>query len=51
MWAEAVSTSVYVLNRTVSSLCGRMTPYEGWFGRKPLVYYINHKKNKKRLII
>lgn len=35
LWAEAVNTAVYVLNRTVSSLCGKMTPYEGWFGRKP----------------
>lgn len=34
-WAEAVSTAVYVLNRTGSSPIKNKTSYELWFGKKP----------------
>lgn len=35
LWAEAVGTAVYVLNRTVSSTSNGKTPYEIWMGRTP----------------
>lgn len=38
LWAEAINTTVYVLNRTVSS-GGSSTPYEKWVGKK---LTINH---------
>lgn len=34
LWAEAVHTAVYLLNRTLNSKATRV-PYEEWFGRKP----------------
>ena len=34
LWAEAVNTSVYILNRTLSA-GSTMTPFELWFGTKP----------------
>lgn len=40
LWAEAVNTAVYVLNRTISTLCGDITSFEGWFGRKPEVKHL-----------
>lgn len=36
-WAEAVNTAVYVLNRSVGSTKRKTTPYEAWFGQKPLL--------------
>ncbi|KAG5878119.1 hypothetical protein JTB14_005766 [Gonioctena quinquepunctata] len=33
--AEAVSTAVYILNRTLSRKSVDVTPYENWFGIKP----------------
>lgn len=36
LWAEAVSTAVYVLNRTIHSSGKNLkTPFEMWTGRKP----------------
>ena len=37
LWAEAVHTAVYVLNRTINHQVGHMTPYELWFHTKPSV--------------
>lgn len=37
LWAEAVNTATYVLNRCLSSRHATKTPYEQWFGRKPSV--------------
>ena len=37
LWAEAVHTAVYVLNRTINSQVGYTTPYELWFKSKPTV--------------
>lgn len=39
LWAEAVNTAVYVLNRTVSPNNG-VTPYEMWAGKRPSVEYL-----------
>ena len=34
-WAEAVSTAVYLNNRSPTKAVKGMTPYEAWFGEKP----------------
>lgn len=41
LWAEAVNTVVYVLNRTGPSPVANKTPFELWFGKKAS---INHLK-------
>lgn len=38
-WAEAVSTTVYILNRSPTKAIMNKTPYELWFKRKPKVGY------------
>lgn len=35
LWAEAVNTAVYVLNRTSHSKTPKQTPFEIWYGKKP----------------
>ena len=35
-WAEAVSTAVYLKNRSPSKSLDNMTPYEAWHGSKPV---------------
>ena len=35
LWAEAVSTAVYVHNRSPTSALDNKTPYECWYGEKP----------------
>ena len=37
LWAEAVNTSVYTMNRSVNSSNQVKTPFELWFGMKPSV--------------
>ena len=39
-WAEAVNTSVYLLNRLPTKAVKGKTPYEVWFGEKPAVNHI-----------
>jgi hypothetical protein len=39
-WAEAVTTAVYVLNRSPTKGVTGMTPYEAWHGRKPDVHHL-----------
>jgi hypothetical protein len=39
-WAEAVSTAVYVKNRTPTSITGDKTPEEVWSGEKPSVKHL-----------
>lgn len=40
LWAEAVNTAVYVLNRTLQSKNPRQTPFEIWHGKKPDLSHI-----------
>lgn len=40
LWAEAVNTAVYVLNRTPQSKNPEQTPFEVWHGRKPDLSHI-----------
>lgn len=35
LWAEAVNTAVYILNRCLSSQTSNTTPFEQWYKRKP----------------
>ena len=35
LWAEAINTAVYILNRVTNSRNPEKTPYELWTGRKP----------------
>ena len=39
-WAEAVSTAVYLKNRSPSKPLQGMTPYEAWHGNKPSVSHL-----------
>ena len=39
-WAEAVSTAVYLKNQSPSKPLQDMTPYEAWFGRKPVANHL-----------
>ena len=36
-WAEAVATSVYLLNLSPTKVVVNRTPYEAWHRRKPFV--------------
>jgi hypothetical protein len=36
-WGEAVVTTVYILNRSLTKALNGRTPYEAWNGRKPVV--------------
>ena len=35
LWAEAVSTTCYLVNRSPSSVLDDTTPHEVWSGKKP----------------
>ena len=39
-WAEAVNTSVYLLNRLPTKAVIGKTPFEAWFGQKPIVSHL-----------
>ncbi|GKU91769.1 hypothetical protein SLEP1_g5591 [Rubroshorea leprosula] len=39
-WAEAVNTSVYLLNRVQTKALDRKTPYEVWFRIKPTIRHL-----------
>jgi hypothetical protein len=40
LWAEAVNTAVYVLNRTLSSINNKKTPYEMWMSKAPATSHL-----------
>ena len=40
LWVEAVSTSVYLLNRLPTKSVQRKTPIEAWSGEKPSVKHL-----------
>ena len=39
-WAEAVSTSVYILNRSPTKAVLNRTPFEAWYGQKPVISHM-----------
>ena len=39
-WAEALSTAVYLRNRSPTKAVEEKTPYEAWTGKKPTVSYL-----------
>ena len=39
-WAEAINTSVYLLNRLPTKALQDMTPYEAWCGNKPSIHHL-----------
>ena len=38
-WGEAVTTAVYILNRSPTRSVEGMTPFEAWYGTKPPVHF------------
>uniref|UniRef100_A0A1X7VM16 Integrase catalytic domain-containing protein n=1 Tax=Amphimedon queenslandica TaxID=400682 RepID=A0A1X7VM16_AMPQE len=40
-WAEALSTAVYLRNRSPTKSVDGLTPYEAWSGRKPSVNHLS----------
>ncbi|GAB0089493.1 secreted RxLR effector protein 161-like [Sergentomyia squamirostris] len=40
MWAELVTTAIYILNRTGKSSCDGMSPYQLWMGKKPRIKHL-----------
>ena len=39
-WGEAVSTAVFILNRSPTRALNGVTPFEAWHGRQPDVSYL-----------
>jgi hypothetical protein len=39
-WGEAVTTAVYLLNRSYTRSVDGKTPYEAWYGKKPSVEHL-----------
>ena len=37
LWAEALSTAAYLVNRSHTKALGDKTPFEAWYGKKPSV--------------
>lgn len=40
LWAEAVNTAIYILNRCLSFQTNNTTPFELWYKRKPELSHI-----------
>ena len=40
LWAEAVWTTVFLLNRSPTKSVQNQTPYEAWYERKPNVIHL-----------
>jgi hypothetical protein len=39
-WGEAITTAVYILNRSYTRSANNKTPYEVWHGKKPNLHYL-----------
>ena len=39
-WGEAVTTAVFIVNRTPTKALKGKTPFEAWYGRKPSVSFL-----------
>lgn len=39
-WAEAVNTAVSILNRSPTKAVLNRTPFEAWFGEKPVISHM-----------
>ena len=39
-WAEALSTAVYLINRSPTKALDNTTPFEAWYGKKPNVSHL-----------
>jgi hypothetical protein len=39
-WGEAVLMAVYILNRMPARSVEGVTPFEVWYGKKPLVHHL-----------
>jgi hypothetical protein len=39
-WGKAISTAVYVLNRSPTCVVDEKTPYEAWHGEALVVHYL-----------
>jgi hypothetical protein len=39
-WGEAVTTAVFILNRSPTTSLKGVTPYEAWHGKKPDVSFL-----------
>lgn len=39
-WGEAVTTAVFLLNRSPTKSLDGVTPFEAWHGRKPNVHFL-----------
>ena len=39
-WAEALSTVTYLQNRSPTKAVANMTPYEAWYGKRPVVDHL-----------
>jgi hypothetical protein len=52
-WGEAVSTAVFLLNRSPTKFLANKTPYGAWYGERPAVHFlrtfgcIGHVNNDK----
>lgn len=42
LWGEAVTTAVYILNRSPAKSLEGVTPYEAWYGKKPIVKHLKY---------
>ena len=40
LWAEAVNTTLYILNSMINHQLGNITSYKKWFGKKPSVQHL-----------
>ncbi|KAL0551410.1 hypothetical protein IC582_010496 [Cucumis melo] len=50
-WAEAVSTSIYLLNISPTKIVMNKTPFEAWYGKKPNFVKNLIKKSEKCIFV